>query len=83
MRQDGVISPFLFLINTNELLWELDSSGLGICVLNIKCGSPAVADDVLLMSFSKFGSKQMLNICYNNSSPVKLFAFLYKVNIQM
>ena len=53
--------------NTNELLWELDSSGLGICVLNIKCGSPAVDDDMLLMSFSKFGLKQMLNICYNNS----------------
>ena len=59
--------PFLFLINTNELLWELDNSSLGICVLNIKCGSPAIADDMLLMSFSKFGLEQMLNICYNNS----------------
>ncbi|MEW8546461.1 MAG: reverse transcriptase domain-containing protein, partial [Candidatus Thiodiazotropha sp.] len=66
-RQGGVISPFLFLINTNELLWELDSSSLGISILNIKCGSPAVADDMLLMSFSKFGLDQMLSICYDNS----------------
>ena len=65
--QGGVIFPFLFLINTNVLLWELDSSGLGISVLNIKCGSPALADDMVLMSFSKFGFEQMLNICYNNS----------------
>ena len=66
-RQDGVISPFLFLINTNELLWEIDRSGFGMCVLNIKCGSPAVADDMLLMSLSKLGLDQMLNICFNNS----------------
>ena len=66
-RQGGVISPFLFLINTNELLWEIDRSGFGMCVLNIKCGSPAVADDMLLMSLSKLGLDQMLNICFNNS----------------
>ena len=66
-RQGGVISPFLFLITTNDLLWELDRCGFGMCVLNIKCGSPAVADDLLLMSLSKFGLDQMLNICYNNS----------------
>ena len=66
-REGGVISPFLFLVNTNELLWELDNSGFGMCVLNIKCGSPAVADDMLLMSLSKFGLDQMLNICFTNS----------------
>ncbi|MEW8150680.1 MAG: reverse transcriptase family protein [Candidatus Thiodiazotropha endolucinida] len=66
-RQGGVISPFLFLIYTNELLWELDRSGYGICVSNMRCGSPAVADDMLLLSLSKFGLDQMIRICYNSS----------------
>ena len=36
-------------------LWEPDRSGYGICVSNMSCGSPAVADDMLLLSLSKFG----------------------------
>ena len=60
------LSLLSFLVSTNELLWELDNSGFDMCVLNIKCGSPAVADDMLLMSLSKFGLDQMLNICFTN-----------------
>lgn len=66
-RQGGVISPFLFLIYINELIWDLENSGFGISVLNIRCGSPAVADDMLLMSFSKVGLDRMIKICYNYS----------------
>ena len=58
---------FPFLVNTNEFLWELDNFGFGMCVLIIKCGSPAVADDMLLMSLSKFGLDRMLNICFTKS----------------
>ena len=33
----------------------------------MSCGSPAVADDMLLLSLSKFGLDQLISICYNSS----------------
>ena len=66
-RQGGVISPFLFLIYTNELLWELENSGFGMGFLNNSCASPAVADDMVLISLSKFGLDQMIKMCYESS----------------
>ena len=66
-REDGVLSPFLYLIYDNDLLWELDNSRLGLYIYNINCGNPAAADDKLLLSLSKLGIDIMLNICKNHS----------------
>ena len=34
----GVISPFLYLIYKNDLLYEIEASALGFCMYDINCG---------------------------------------------
>ena len=36
-----------------------------MCIYELKAGSPTVADDMVLVSFSKHGIHRMLNICHN------------------
>ena len=36
-----------------------------MCIFNLKAGSPTVADDMVLVSFSKHGLNHMLNTCHN------------------
>ena len=62
-RQGGVISPFLYLIYKNDLLYEIEASALGFCMYDINCGSPTVADDMLVCSFSVNGLIQILILC--------------------
>lgn len=66
-RQGGVLSPFLYLLFINDLLYQLESSGLGFCIYDINCCCPTVADDMLLASYSKTGLDKMMNICYGYS----------------
>lgn len=73
-RQGGVISPFLYLIFINELLYKLQESNLGLCFVDIFLGSPSVADDMLLCSYSKAGLDGMLRICFAYS---QLWRYLY------
>ena len=60
-RQGGVLSPFLYLVYDNDLIWELEESKMGMYVHGIYCGSPAVADDKLVLSFSKQGISPVEN----------------------
>ena len=62
-RQGGVISPFLYLIYKNDLLYEIETSALGFCMYAINCGSPTVADDMLVCSYSVNGLIQILVLC--------------------
>ena len=36
-----------------------------VCFFNLKAGSPTVADDMVLVSFSKHGLDRMINTCHN------------------
>lgn len=64
-RQGGVLSPFLYLLFINELIYELEATGLGFFVYDTCCGVPTVADDMVVGSFSKHGLQNMLAICLN------------------
>lgn len=66
-RQGGVISPPSYLMFINDLLRELKASGYGFCIYNINFSSPTVADDMVLISFSKQGLDMMMQICYQYS----------------
>ena len=67
-RQGGVISPFLYLVYDNDLMWEIEASEMGLFVHNINCGSLAVADDKLALSLSKHGMDTLIKMCYMHSS---------------
>jgi hypothetical protein len=62
-RQGGKTSPMLYLLYINGLIDELEKSGFGICVCNVRVSSPTVADDMLLVSYSVNGLNGMLDIC--------------------
>ncbi|MCG8035004.1 MAG: reverse transcriptase family protein, partial [Candidatus Thiodiazotropha taylori] len=63
-RQGGVLSPFLYLCFINGLINELTSSSFGFRMSGRNICCPTVADDMLLMSFSKTGLEQLINICF-------------------
>ena len=48
VRQGAVLSPLLYSIFVNDLLLHLSSSGHGVSINGIFCGSPMFADDLAL-----------------------------------
>ena len=66
-RQGGVLSPFLFLCFTDDLLEELSRCSASLKISNHVIGCPAVCDDLLLASLSKCGLDELMRICFNNS----------------
>ena len=83
-KQGGKSSPLLYLVFINGLIKELEASNKGLCFYEINFGSPTVADDMVLMSFSKKGLEQMLHICwlysckwryYYNAQKCKILIF--------
>ena len=62
-HQGGVISPFLNLIYKNDLLYEIEASALGFYMYDINCGSPTVAFDMLVCSYSVNCLIQILVLC--------------------
>ena len=54
-RQGGKSSPMMYLVFINELIRELERSNFGMCLYGMNMCSPTVADDMVLVSFSKTG----------------------------
>ena len=67
-RQGGVISTFLYLIYINDLIYEIELSALGFCIYGISCGSPTVADDMLVGAYSVWCLIQLLSLCLRYGS---------------
>ena len=55
-------APLLYSIFVNDLLLHLSSSGHGVSINGIFCGSPMFADDLALVSESDSDLQSMLNI---------------------
>ena len=63
VKQGGVISPILFGIYMDILIMKLRDSGYGCYLGPHFMGCLAYADDLVLLSTTKFGLTQMLGIC--------------------
>jgi len=76
-RQGGKTSPLLYLVYIDGLIKELCTSGNGLCIHDINLSCPTVADDMVLMSHSRNGLNNMLQICERYA---KKWKFLYNAN---
>jgi hypothetical protein len=76
-RQGGISSPILYLLFINDLINELQESGLGCCIYNFHASSPTVADDMVLLSYSVSGLQKMIDLCNNYS---RKWRFLYNAS---
>ncbi|MES9879758.1 MAG: reverse transcriptase family protein [Sedimenticola sp.] len=66
-RQGSVCSPFLYLVFIDELIRRLEASNVGFNMNGINISSPTVADDMVLISYSKYGLQKMMDTCFNYS----------------
>ena len=63
VRQGAVSSPVLFSLYIDSLFIILQESGFGCHIDHLYYGVFAYADDIVLLSPSRTGLQQMLNIC--------------------
>ena len=84
VKQGGVLSPTLFSIYVNELLYNLENSGYGCKMGDKYVGCVSYADDIIIICASLYGLKQMIKICESyalkyqvkfNGSKSKLMLF--------
>lgn len=61
MCQGTVLSPLLYCIYVNYLLCQFSSSGYGVYVHNIICGSPMYASDMALIGHSTLNLQNTSN----------------------
>ena len=52
VKQGAVLSPLLYSLFVNDLLVELEHSGLGVRIDSVFCGAPMYADDHALIASS-------------------------------
>ena len=62
-RQGSIISPYLFNIFINQLLYDLQSSDAGARIGDMLFNSVAYADDITLFSTNIKGLQSLIDIC--------------------
>ena len=61
VKQGAVLSPLLYSLFVNDLLVELEQSGLCVRMGNIFCGAPMCADDLTLIASSPEDLQSMIS----------------------
>ena len=64
VRQGGVSSGIFFAVYIDKLLGILRSSKFGCHIDNVFLGAMVFADDIFLLSASRSGLQEMVNICH-------------------
>ena len=65
IKQGCVASPTLFNVLMNELISDLNNSGVGIEIADILINSLSFADDIVLMADNEADLKRLLDITSN------------------
>ena len=88
VKQGGVLSPILFTIYFDELLSNLESSGVGCFVGNTFMGALAYADDVVILAQTKTAVNILLSVAskfakeYNVVFNAKKTKYVYFGNVK-
>ena len=72
VRQGGTLSPALFNLFINVIIFNLNQSGFGCRVQRTYIGCILYADDIILLSPTVSGLQAMLNVCYASSCELRL-----------
>ena len=72
VRQGGVSSGIFFVVYIDNLLVLLRKSGLGCMIHGVFYGAVIYADDIFLLSASRTGLQEMVNISQNFVSKLNL-----------
>jgi len=63
IKQGGILSPILFCIYIDSLLYSLAESGVGCSIGRLFVGSLVYADDIVLLSPTASGMRTLLHLC--------------------
>ena len=72
VRQGGCLSPVMFSILVDCLIWSIHKSGLGCFIDNLNFGILMYADDLVLLSASVHHLQLMINICLEELKDLDL-----------
>ena len=64
-RQGSICAPFYYTIFVDDLLEQLTLSTYGLKINSLPVAAPTQADDIVLLSASRFGLQQLVNTCYD------------------
>ena len=81
VRQGAVSSPILFCIYIDKLIKQLRYSSIGCKISNFYLGVWVYADDIILLSPSRRGLQDMVNICEQFANIFKLI-FCTNINVE-
>ena len=75
IKQGGILSSFLYLVSINDLIEELDTSGLGVSICDVSTNNPTLVDDISLISRYPLNLKLMINTVFDYADTWK-----FKIN---
>ena len=67
VHQGGPLSMPIYQVNMNDLLLELQQTGIGTVIANTNLASPAHADDLALVTHYKLAMSDLVKIAFNHS----------------
>ena len=72
VRQGGVLSPYLFACYVDDIIYFLQSSGLGCCYKGTPICVIMYADDIMLIAPSVSALQEMLTICERQLASLEM-----------